>query len=77
MGRFPWDVQEMTPADEWVYEAVVEAGTWGDHLPTEAELGDALPLEPGEVGASITHLAVAGLVEPVRGAGATRYRPVT
>jgi len=77
MGRFARDVQEMTPADEWVYEAVVEADTWGDHLPTETELDDKLPLERGEVGASIAHLSTAGLVEPVHAKGETRYRPVT
>lgn len=77
MARFDRDAQEMTPADERVYEAVVEADTWGDHLPTRAELGRALPLDDDEIGASLTHLTeTIGLVEPVRTQGGeTGYRP--
>ena len=77
MGRFTPDVQEMTPADEWVYEAVVEADAWGDHLPTAAELGRGLPLGRAEVGAAIAHLSATGLVVAVAGRDAPRYRPVT
>lgn len=77
MGRFARDVQEMTPADEWVYEAVVEADTWGDHLPTEAELDHVLPLDDDEIGEAIAHLSdTIGLVEAVRMTkGGIGYRP--
>lgn len=77
MARFDRDAQEMTPADEWVYEAVVEADTWGDHLPTRAELDRVLPLDDDEIGTSLAHLTeTIGLVEPVRTQGGeTGYRP--
>lgn len=79
MARFDRDVHEMTPADEWVYEAIVEADAWGGHLPTADELDRELPLDRAELDAAIAHLTDAiGLVEAVdSGKGATRYRPVS
>lgn len=76
MARFARDAHEMTPADEWVYEAVVEAGAWGDHLATRAELARALPLDDAAIDASLAHLSdTIGLVEPVRTpSGETGYR---
>lgn len=69
----------MTPADEWVYEAVVEADSQGGRLPTRADLDRALPLDDDEIGTSLAHLSeTIGLVEPVRTReGETGYRPAS
>jgi hypothetical protein len=77
MPDFVSDVHEMTPADERVYEAVLEENGRG-HAPSAADLERLLPgLGRDRLDEALAHLAGAtGFLEAVRVRDVTRYRPV-
>jgi hypothetical protein len=77
MTEFPNDPQEMTPVDERVYEAVLEAYARG-HAPSAADLDHLLPdLGRTRLEQSLTHLVTTtGFLDPVRVRGVERYHPV-
>lgn len=77
MIPYPRDVQEMTPADELVYEAILEAATQS-HAPSATELARMLPtLDEGRLTTALFHLtAVTGFLTAIDDNDATtRYRP--
>lgn len=77
MPKFANDPQEMTPTDERVYEAVLEAYARG-HAPSAADLDHLLPdLGRTRLEESLSHLAdTTGFLESARVRGVNRYHPI-
>jgi len=75
MTHFPRDVQEMTPADELVYEALLEAGVHDRTLSTDQLIRMLPSLNDERLTAAVAHLADGlGFVTTTRGPDRmTRY----